>query len=263
MTLFCIFGNPVSHSKSPLMHNSAFKAFGIKSCYTRYSLNDGNRLKEKFFELKLKGANITVPYKEEAYKACDEIRGIAAKIGAVNTIVEKNGKLIGYNTDAPGFLESIKDFKFKNALILGAGGTAKAIAEILNEKNIEFVILNRSEKRLDAFKKKGYKCYSWENFKINHFDLIINTTSAGLNNNSLPLKEDTLVKLFESAKYAVDVIYAKNTPFLALAKKFGLTAKDGEDMLLYQGVLAFEIFTDFKYDKKDISKYMRSGLKSI
>ena len=109
--LFAIFGNPVSHSKSPLMHNLSFQGLGYEACYTRHLLLDGTTLKETFFNLKLKGVNVTVPHKEHAYDACDILDPFAKKIGVVNTIVEKEGKLYGYNTDAPGFLKAISEFK--------------------------------------------------------------------------------------------------------------------------------------------------------
>ena len=125
--LYAIFGNPVKHSRSPLMHNHVFKNLHVDSCYTRIHLLDGEKLKETFFAQKLSGANITVPHKEAAFKACDEVRGFAKEIGVVNTIVNENGKLIGYNTDADGFLFSIQEFEnIKKVLIIGAGGTAKA-----------------------------------------------------------------------------------------------------------------------------------------
>ena len=89
MKLFSIFGNPVSHSRSPLMHNSVFKALKYDACYTRTYLEDGSKLKETFFALGLKGINITVPHKEHAYTACDVLDPFAKKVGAVNTIVEK------------------------------------------------------------------------------------------------------------------------------------------------------------------------------
>ena len=122
MQLFTIFGNPVSHSKSPLMHNYSFKGLDCNGCYTRYKLEDGTTLRQKFFDLNIKGANITVPHKEEAFKACDILDEFAQKVGSVNTIVKKDGKLYGYNTDAPGFLKAIAEFKnIKNVLFLGAG----------------------------------------------------------------------------------------------------------------------------------------------
>ena len=110
MKLFAIFGDPVAHSRSPLMHNSVFKNLNYKACYTRVHLRDGSKLKETFFALGLSGANVTVPHKEAAYKACDEVRGFAKKVGVVNTLVNENGKLIGYNTDADGFMFAIKEF---------------------------------------------------------------------------------------------------------------------------------------------------------
>lgn len=257
--LFVIFGNPVSHSKSPQMHNFTFQKLGFKACYTRYLLEDENRLRDKFFELDIAGANITVPFKEKAFEICDEIFGIANSIKAVNTIIKKDGKLLGYNTDAPGFMESIKEFKFKKALILGAGGTAKAISEIFYQNGIDFALLNRGEQRLKHFEKRGFKTYTWDSFEIDNFDIVINTTSAGLNDENLPAPEKLLKTIFEKAKYAVDAIY-KETPFLKMAKDMNLITKNGADMLLYQGVLAFEIFTQYRYEKMSIEKFMREGL---
>jgi len=92
MKLFAIFGDPVAHSRSPLMHNHVFKSLGFKGCYTRIQLKDGSKLRETFFEFGLSGANITVPHKEAAFSACDEIRGFAKKIGVVNTIIYEDGK---------------------------------------------------------------------------------------------------------------------------------------------------------------------------
>ena len=137
MKLFAIFGDPVSHSRSPIMHNSVFKNLNYKACYTRVHLKDGSKLKEIFFNLGLSGANITVPHKEAAYEACDEIRGFASKVGVVNTIINENGKLIGYNTDADGFMFAIEEFgDIKNILVLGAGGTAKALVSRFLEDDL-------------------------------------------------------------------------------------------------------------------------------
>lgn len=261
MKLFTIFGNPVSHSKSPLMHNNAFRRFGIYATYNRTLLQDGKDIREKFFAMKLDGANITVPFKEDAYEIVDEVVGIAQKIKAVNTIVQKDGKLYGYNTDAEGFYKSVLEFgTIQKALIIGAGGTAKAIAILLQDKNISFDVVNRSTNKLDFFADMDCSVYSWESFVCSDYDLIINTTSAGLKDELLPIAEDILKNLFSKAKYAIDVIYGKQTPFLKLAKSYNLPTKDGADMLLYQGVLAFDKFTDGKYDIDDITKHLREGL---
>jgi shikimate dehydrogenase len=259
MKLYSIFGDPVSHSKSPLMHNCGFKNLDIDACYTRYHLDDGERLLEKFKELKLSGANITVPHKEWAYRLADEIDGNAKEIKAVNTLVKKNGKIVGYNSDGEGFYESIKDLDISSALILGAGGTAKAIAITLRDK-FDIEVLNRSEKRLNFFRENSIKSSTWNQFQPKKFDLIINTTSAGLSDDSLPIDKELLVTLFKNSSYAIDVIYGKDTPFLKLAKEYNLKSSDGKDMLLMQGVIAFWLFTDKKYSKDKIKKYLENGL---
>ena len=260
MTLFAIFGNPVSHSKSPLMHNLAFKGLGYDGCYTRYLLEDGEKLREKFFALGLRGINITVPHKEYAYRACDHLDTFAKKVGAVNTIAEKNGELYGYNTDAPGFLRAISEFRdAKSVLFLGAGGTARSTAEILREEGYSVTILNRSEGRLESFKEKGFDTCTYETFEYKPYDLIINMSSAGLQDDSLPAPSELLEKLIPSSIACVDVIYGKETPFIKLCKSYGKTVKDGSDMLLFQGVIAFEYFTEHKYTFDDIKPYMQQA----
>jgi len=260
MKLFSIFGNPVSHSISPKMHNLALDGLHVDGCYIRTHLGDGSKLIEKFKSLKLDGANVTVPHKEFAYELCDELDEFAQKVGAVNTLVKKDGKIYGYNTDAPGFYRAIESFgKINSALILGAGGTAKAIATILKKNSLHVEILNRSKSRLDYFLKNDFTAYSWDEFEPKTYDLIINTTSAGLSDNSLPIDEKVLNVLMQKAKFAFEVIYNKPTPFLNLAKQNGLTCKDGADMLLHQGVLAFNLFFDNKFDNEKITKHMKGA----
>ncbi len=249
--MFLIFGNPVNHSKSPLMHNFFLKKTGIKECYTRFELENGKEIIKKFKDLKIKGANVTVPHKEYAFKLADEVRGIAKEIGAVNTLVEEDGKVIGYNTDAPGFMEAIKEFEYKSVLIVGAGGTAKAINLVLPYADI----LNRSKGRLEYFKKRKKNTFTWHNIKHFDYDLIINTTSAGLNDENYPAPVEILEKLFSKAKYAVDVIYGKRTPFLNLAEKYSIKTKTGLDMLVYQGILAMELFLGRKLKEEEKKLY--------
>ena len=260
MQLFAIFGDPVSHSRSPLMHNAVFKHTQYKACYTRMHLKDGSQLRETFFRLKLSGANITVPHKEAAYQACDEIRGFAKKVGVVNTIIEENGRLIGYNTDADGFMYAIEEFQeIKKVLILGAGGTAKALAARFLEENFEVEVLNRSARRLEFFQELGCKSAIWDDFQVSNYDLVVNTTSAGLKDEALPAPKELIEAVLDTTRYAADAIYGKVTPFLALAKTKGIPYKDGADMLLGQGVLANELFTNKTLDKKTITKYMQQS----
>jgi len=263
MKLYAIFGNPVAHSISPSMHNYAFEKLGFDGCYTKILIERGEELRERFLSLGLEGVNITVPHKEHAFLQADEVLGIAKTIGAVNTWKRKDGKIYAYNTDAPGFYESVREFDFDSILIIGAGGTAKAIALYFKEQGYDPHILNRSAKRLHYFRQKGFHCFSWEEFEPSRYDLVINTTSAGLIEETLPAPKELLEPIMERAKYAVDVIYNKMTPFLQLARQKGLIYKDGTDMLLFQGVLAFEIFTDFAFERKDVVFYLRQGLEVV
>lgn len=258
---FAIFGNPVAHSKSPQMQNAGLKHINFDGNYEKHHLENGNEIKKAFLESNYKGANITVPHKEFAYENADEVRGLAKEIKAVNTYILEDGKVIAYNTDAPGFLKAIESFGvIKNVLLLGAGGTAKAIALALKSKDIKVTVLNRSEGKLDFFKQHDIPCFSWENFEPAKYDLIVNSTSAGLKDEYLPCDKKILEAVFKDASFAFDCVYGKITPFLALAKENGLKIKDGEDMLLFQGVLAFEYFTGAKADE-NLVEAMRKGLK--
>jgi shikimate dehydrogenase len=258
--LFTIFGNPVKHSRSPLMHNTVFKKLNYPACYTRSHLEDGTKLREQFVKLGLNGANITIPHKEAAYKACDEIRGFAKKVGVVNTIVYEDGKLVGYNTDADGFMYAISEFtSIKNVIILGAGGTAKALATRFLEEHMTVTVLNRSQGRLAYFNQIGCKTYTWENFDLDSYDLVVNTTSAGLNDDSLPAPIEYIEAILDSSRYAADAIYGKLTPFLQMAKEKKIVYKDGADMLLGQGVLANELFTAKQLSRKAIERAMRKS----
>lgn len=243
--MFVIFGNPVNHSKSPLMHNFFFKKMNLPYCYTKYLLKNGKDIVKKFKELNISGANVTVPHKEWAYKLADEVRGVAKEMKAVNTLILENEKIIGFNTDGVGFMEVIKEFDYKNPLIIGAGGTARAISFLLRAD-----IVNRSQERLEFFRQKGFNTYTWDDFEFKKYDLIINTTSAGLKDEDLPMPKNMMERIFSSAKYAVDVVYGKETPFLKLAKKYNIITRDGLYLLVYQGVLAMELFLGKELNKQ-------------
>jgi len=258
LLLFGLFGNPVAHSISPRLHNAVFNAFNLNACYGRFPILEPSSLFSTFHALHLEGANVTVPHKEVAFTGCDEVRGIARKIGAVNTLVREGSRVIGYNTDAEGFYNALSSFgTIHNALILGAGGTAKAIAFILKEHGIDVTILNRSSQKLSFFEKHGFTCALWDSITCNAYELIINTTSAGLKDEELPCPKALLDALYSKATYAFDVIYNKETPFLRMAHEHGLPCKDGKEMLLYQAVLAFNLFFDNRFEPKKIESIMR------
>ncbi|WP_104697866.1 MULTISPECIES: shikimate dehydrogenase [unclassified Helicobacter] len=256
---FCVFGNPIHHSLSPMMHNYAFDCLkndlNFRGSYGRFLLQDSSKLAQTFFDLRLDGANITLPFKEEAFRQSDRVEGIAEKIQAVNTWVLRDKKIYGYNTDAMGFYETIKDFCFQNALILGAGGSAKAIAFILQEKGIEPTILNRSKDRIGDL-EQHFDCYIPQTLKMKSYDLVINATASSLQN-ILPFDKNLIQEILKSAKYAYDLAYMQTTPFLELARQFA-PVQNGKNMLIAQGVLAFEIFCNKSFPQ--LSALMQKAL---
>ncbi|CAD7288582.1 shikimate dehydrogenase [Campylobacter suis] len=259
MRAFALFGDPVAHSISPRLHNKAISELDLNGFYSRILLKEGYKLISSFKQLRLDGANVTVPHKAYALHLADVASEEAMAIGSANTLVLKDDKIYAHNTDAPGFLRSIKEFKeVKSALIIGAGGTAKAIAYSLKNAGISVEILNRSKERFAEF--NGYECFTWSDFKVKSFDLIINSTSAGLKDDSLPLSAEILTPCLQRSKFAYDVIYAKQTPFLKLAKSNGLLTKDGSDMLLFQAVLALNLFYDNKLNEEKIEFAMRKAM---
>lgn len=256
MKKFAVFGDPIAHSISPRLHNLAINALNLDAFYGRVWLKDGKKLKETFFGLALNGANITVPHKEIAFEICDEIDDYAQNIGSINTLVSKNGKIYGYNTDAPGFIKAISRFgDIKTALIIGAGGTSRALAYAMNKASIQVEILNRSDKRAQNFKDYGF--YTWENFSPKSYDLVVNATSAGLKDENLPAPSEILNQILDNSKFAFDVIYGKQTPFLRTSTSKNLATQNGADMLLFQAVLAFNHFFDDSLDENKIENAMK------
>ncbi len=219
---------------------------------------DGVKLRERFLALELSGANVTVPHKEDAFMACDEVRGFAKEIKVVNTIVNENGKLIGYNTDADGFVYAIKEFEnIKSILIIGAGGTAKALSLRLVQDGFCVDVLNRSSLRFDDFKNSSVACFTWSDFKPKRYDLVVNTTSAGLSDDEYPAPKIVLEEILNNCSFVFDVIYGKVTPFLRLAKEKGIVSKDGSDMLLAQGVIANHLLMHKKIEMENIKPHMQ------
>ncbi|CZE50993.1 shikimate dehydrogenase [Campylobacter geochelonis] len=259
MKKFAVFGDPIAHSISPRLHNLAIKELNLDAFYGRVWLKDGALLKAKFNTLGLDGANITVPYKQVAFEICDVLDSHAKNIGSVNTIVKKDDLLYGYNTDAPGFLKSIAPFEgIKTALIIGAGGTSKALAYALKSQNIEIDIINRSKNRLSEF--SDFNTFSWDDFTPKGYDLVVNSTSAGLKDDEFPMPQVLLKEVLKGSKFAFDVIYNKPTPFLNLANSLNLKSKNGADMLIFQAVLALNLFYNQSLDEDKITSSMQKAM---
>lgn len=261
MTKYAVFGNPIKHSKSPQLHNGLFKKYNINSIYEKVLVQDAKEIRDYIIKNNLKGANITLPFKEDIYYLCDELSDDAKDIQAVNTILYKNNKLIGYNTDGDGFMESIDSYKgIKTALMIGAGGASKSVALALKKNNIKVMVANRSHAKLEFYKNKSFETSLLSDIEIKQYDLIINTTSVGLETDDLPIKKEILEKLFLQSLYIVDIIYGKETSFLKLAKAMNKTNQDGAMMLVMQGVYASMIFADINISFEDRKEIMKDSM---
>ncbi|CRF51091.1 Shikimate 5-dehydrogenase I alpha [Helicobacter heilmannii] len=245
MRPYAVFGNPIAHSKSPLLHNAVFRRYekelGFKGEYRALLLEKPGMLKQRFLELGLYGANITTPFKEEAFALSDKVEGLAQEIKAVNTWVLREGQIVGYNTDIEGFLAPLKGLELARALVFGAGGSARAVVCALKSMGTHVSVCNRSGAKLAYFQAQNLPCFLTQDCPLAPYDLIINTTTAGLKDKNLPCEESLLKALFKKAQYAYDLIY-QQTPFLSLAKKHNLPTFDGKAMLIAQAVLSFAQF---------------------
>jgi shikimate dehydrogenase len=262
-----ILGYPVEHSLSPLMHNTAFKALKVDATYKLFSLKE-DELDDFFKELRQKdssifGLNVTVPYKERVIPYLDSLSPFAEKARAVNTIViSKARQLAGHNTDGPGFLAHLGELRFdlsdKRVVILGAGGTTRAILTslaLVPERPPSIHIFNRTYakaealvrdlgQRLDVSSVKVVS--SLEELNIELADLLINTTSVGLNN---PYESPVGKEFLHAHLLAYDVIYKpKETLLLKMAREKGAQTANGLGMLFYQGMLAFQHWANRELD---------------
>jgi shikimate dehydrogenase len=268
-----IIGFPLSHTMSPAMHNSSFGHFKMDWEYDVFEM-EADKVGGFIARMRrenIKGINVTIPHKHHVMKYLDKIDRAASVIGAVNTVVNKNGRLTGYNTDYLGFLQSLKknrvSLKGKKVVMLGAGGAAHAIGYALNNfRPEEFRIYNIDLPMIDRLVRQlklknvitgGIGKDAEKDSAIASADFVINCTSVGMHGNEAPYKIDKLKK----GAVVFDLIYnPAKTPFLKNAEKKGAKTINGLDMLIYQGIEAFELWTgkrpSYALVKKAVDKYI-------
>ncbi len=243
--LYGVIGNPVKHSLSPVFQNLAFRRAGLNAVYLPFELpiEDFESAMEGLLKVgNFKGCNITVPFKERILKFGDFLSEEVKEIGSANTLKKtESGKIELYNTDWVGFLRHLKELvdpKGKKVLVLGAGGTAKAVVYALKKEGAEVFIWNRTSERAKSLADR-FSVKSVENIEPQRFDVIVNTTSVGLKEEDPPLFDYSLIS---PNQVVYDVIY-RETPLVREARKKGAKAANGLKMLLYQGIESFKIWT--------------------
>ncbi|MFV9510976.1 shikimate dehydrogenase [Tepidibacillus sp. LV47] len=265
--LIGLIGHPVSHSKSPEMHNGMFAKLDLNYVYLAFDVPPSH-LKEAIEgmkALKIKGFNVTIPHKVEVMKYLDQVSEEAKQIGAVNTIVNDEGRLIGYNTDGIGYLRSLIEetgvqLKGKRVLILGAGGAARAIGyTIANSPIGQLTIINRDQnkahilrKSLEQYTKTDVLSIEQMEKGVKEADIIVNTTSIGM----APNIDQSLIKKewIQPNHLVSDIIYNPlETKLIQEARSQGAQVHSGLGMFIYQGVIAFEKWTGITPDPS----YMR------
>jgi shikimate dehydrogenase len=267
-----IIGFPLSHTMSPAMHNSSFAHFKMDWEYDVFEM-EADKVGGFIARMRregIKGINVTIPHKHHVMKYLDKTDRAAAVIGAVNTVVNKKGKLTGYNTDYLGFLQSLKKnrvgLKGKKVVMFGAGGAAHAIGYALNTfKPKEFRIYNIDLPMIDRLVKQlklknvitgGIGKNEEKDSAIASADFVINCTSVGMHGDEVPYKIDK----FKKGAVVFDLIYNPvKTLFLKKAEKKGAKIINGLDMLIFQGIEAFELWTgkrpSYALVKKAVDKY--------
>ncbi|MCK5177337.1 MAG: shikimate dehydrogenase [Candidatus Aenigmarchaeota archaeon] len=270
--LIGVIGKPIEHSMSPPMHNAAFLKNSLNYVYLAFGVEDLGGAIKSMLALNIRGYNVTIPYKTEVIAYLDQIEPVAKKIGAVNTIVNENNILKGYNTDYIGAIEALEEkikIKDKKAIVLGAGGASRAICFGLLNKGAEVLILNRTVEKgmqladeLNQHWKNKASSMSVNEATIQltkNYDILINTTSVGMHPkiNQTPLEKKFLAKNL----LVMDIIYNPlQTQFLKDAKNIGCKTISGLKMFVNQGAISFELFTGKKPPKEIMEKTVKDLL---
>lgn len=251
--LYCIFGNPVGHSKSPLIHNALFNHYGLNAAYLAFKINHIPEGLESVKTLNIRGASVTIPFKTDILNFLDEISDDAEKMGAVNTVVNEKGRLYGYNTDCMAAIRPLKPYgiKGKSVTVLGAGGAAQAIVYGINKEGGKIKIINRSRGKGEKLAKK-FNCDFISLDELTktdrlNADIVINTTSVGMHPKEgyTPLPSGLLTP----SMIVMDVVYTPvKTRLLQEAEQKGCIIIDGLSMFLHQGAAQFRLWTGIDPD---------------
>lgn len=267
-----IIGCPADHSFSPAMHNYISSEMGEDYIYCAYNVRpeslagaiDGMRA------LGIRGYNVTAPHKREVMQYLDVLSEQAKLLGSVNTVVNRDGVLYGYNTDSDGFYAALENAGIKvsgsNILIMGCGGVVRpTLVRLIQANPASVTVVNRTMAKAERLADELYKTMGFKiktEFDSSGYDIIINTTSAGMEpqEDKLPIDSIAAIKDLDFIKpgcAAVDMIYnPSETLFLKEARERGARTLNGLDMLIYQGVIAYELFTDIKLPE-DMAKRIR------
>ncbi|MFW9873810.1 MAG: shikimate dehydrogenase [Candidatus Thorarchaeota archaeon] len=275
--VLCVIGFPIEHSMSPIMHNAAINELNLNYIYLAFNIHPKN-LKfavKGFRTFNIKGINVTIPFKQKIIGYLDEIEPLAQKIGAINAIKNDNGYLIGKNIDGEGAMKAISDAGYsisgKDILLLGAGGAGRALAFIIAKDANRIVIANRTEKKAIKLANDIKKYYNinvkGKNNSLDVLkaeskkaDILINTTPIGMHPN---IEESPIPsKFLHDGLIVFDIVYNPlETKLMKEAAEIGCKVLGGLDMLVNQGVLAFEWWTgktpNSQLMKSKIIKYLR------
>ena len=236
-----------------VMHNTAYGSLGVNFFYMPFTVSDCENAVKGIRALNIRGSSVSMPYKQEVIKYLDKLDPIAKEIGAVNTIVNDNGVLTGFNSDWIGAMEALKEvskLENKKVIMIGAGGAARAIAYGLKINKAETTIFNRTKEKARYLAKEFHLKYGGginEIKKVNDYDILINATSVGF----VPDEKDSVLSLDEikENKIVMDVVINPMiTPFLSYAQKKNCKIISGYRMLIYQALFQIE-----KYSGKKLS----------
>jgi len=262
--LYGVIGNPVRHSLSPTLHNAAFSATGINAVYLAFEPSDMASWVGAMRTLDIKGASVTIPFKTSVIPYLSEMAPLARRIGAVNTIVNTDGRLTGYNTDAIGALralEEVIEVPGKRCILVGAGGAARAIGLILKEKGVAVSIVNRSRDTGERLARSlGARFISLEAVDAAEGDILIQTTPVGMWSHV----DQCLVpeRVLRQGMVVMDIVYRPlATRLLRMARARGCTAISGIPMLVYQAAEQFRLWTGIDPPLSHMNKAIKEALK--